>query len=87
YALTEAEAAAAPAGTRLMDVKAGKGKGVYKYAMAVSPRDCMGCGVCVGVCPTGAITMVPQEQELHEQEVFNYMVSKVAQKPEMEDNT
>ncbi|MBR5293999.1 MAG: 2-oxoacid:acceptor oxidoreductase family protein, partial [Oscillospiraceae bacterium] len=87
YALTEAEAAAAPAGTRLVDIKAGKGKGVYKYAMAVSPLDCMGCGVCVGVCPTKAITMVPQEQELAEQDVFNYMVAKVAQKPEMEDNT
>ena len=69
YALTEAEAAAAPAGARLVDVKAGKGKGVYKYTMAVSPLDCMGCGVCVGVCPTKAISMVPQEQELAEQEV------------------
>ena len=61
YALTAEEAAAAPANARLVDVKAGKGKGVYKYIMAVSPLDCMGCGVCVGVCPTKAITMVPQE--------------------------
>ena len=87
FALTEAEAAAAPANARLVDVKAGKGKGVYKYTMAVSPLDCMGCGVCVGVCPTKAITMVPQEQELAEQDVWGYMVSKVAQKPDMQDNT
>ena len=87
YALTEAEAAAAPAAARLVDVKAGKGKGVYKYTMAVSPMDCMGCGVCVGVCPTKAITMVPQESELEQQEVFNYMVAKVADKPDMQDNT
>ena len=87
YALTEEEAAAAPAGTRLVAIKAGKGKGKYQYTMAVSPLDCMGCGVCVGVCPTKAITMAPQEQELPEQDVFNYMVAKVAQKPEMEDNT
>ena len=87
YALTAEEAAAAPAQTRLMDVKAGKGKGVYKYAMAVSPLDCMGCGVCVGVCPTKAIAMVPQEAELQEQEVFNYMVSKVSEKKDMQDNT
>ena len=87
YALTEAEAAAAPAGARLVDVKAGKGKGVYKYTMAVSPLDCMGCGVCVGVCPTKAISMVPQEQELAEQEVWNYMVSKVAEKKDMQDTT
>ena len=87
FALTEAEVAAAPAGARLVDVKAGKGKGVYKYMMAVSPLDCMGCGVCVGVCPTKAITMVPQEQELPEQEVWNYMVAKVSEKKDMQDNT
>ena len=87
YALTAEEAAAAPANARLVDVKAGKGKGVYKYIMAVSPLDCMGCGVCVGVCPTKAITMVPQENELPEQDVFNYMVSKVSEKKDMQDNT
>ena len=87
YALTEAEAAAAPAGTKIVPVKAGKVKGVYSFAMAVSPLDCMGCGVCVNVCPVGAIKMVPQESQLHEQEVFNYMVSKVADKPDMMDNT
>ena len=87
YALTAEEAAAAPANARLIDVKAGKGKGVYKYTMAVSPLDCMGCGVCVGVCPTKAIAMVPQEQELAEQEVFNYMVAKVSEKKDMQDNT
>ena len=87
YALTAEEAAAAPANARLVDVKAGKGKGVYKYIMAVSPLDCMGCGVCVGVCPTKAITMVPQEQELPEQEVWNYMVDHVSEKKDMQDNT
>ena len=87
FALTEAEAAAAPAGARLVDVKAGKGKGVYKYMMAVSPLDCMGCGVCVGVCPTQAITMVPQEHELGEQDVWNYMVAKVSEKKDMQDYT
>ncbi len=87
FALTEAEAAAAPAAAKIVPVKAGKGKGVYSYTMAVSPLDCMGCGVCVGVCPTNAITMVPQESELHEQEVWNHMVSKVSIKEDMQDNT
>ena len=87
FMLTEEEAAAAPEAAKIRDVKAGKGKGVYKYTMAVSPLDCMGCGVCVGVCPTKAISMVPQESQLAQQDVFNYMVSKVARKPEVEDLT
>ena len=87
FMLTEEEAAAAPEAAKIRDVKAGKGKGVYKYTMAVSPLDCMGCGVCVGVCPTKAISMVPQESQLAQQDVFGYMVSKVARKPEVEDLT
>ena len=87
YALTEEEAAKAPAAAKIVDVKAGKGKGVYKYTMAVSPLDCMGCGVCVGVCPVGALTMVAQEQEAAQQDVFNYCVADVAEKKDMQDNT
>ena len=71
YALTAEEAKNAPASAKIVDVKAGKGKGVYQYTMAISPLDCMGCGVCVGQCPVGALTMVPQEQEAAQQEVFN----------------
>ena len=87
YALTEEEAAKAPAAAKIVDVKAGKGKGVYKYTMAVSPLDCMGCGVCVGVCPVNALTMVSQEQEAAQQDVFNYCVSEVAEKKDMQDDT
>ncbi len=87
FALSEEEAQNAPAGAKIVPVKAGKGKGVYSYSMAVSPLDCMGCGVCVGVCPTKALSMVSQESQLEQQNVFNYMVSKVAEKPEMQDNT
>ena len=87
YALTEEEVKNAPAAAKIVDIKAGKGKGVYKYTMAVSPLDCMGCAVCVGQCPVGALTMVPQEQEAAQQEVFNYCVSKVSEKKDMQDNT
>ncbi len=83
FALTEAEAAAAPAGTKMADIKVGKGKGEYKFAMAVSPLDCMGCGVCIGQCAVHAIEMVPMESQLAEQEVFNYMVENVSAKPDM----
>ncbi len=87
YALTDDEAAKAPAAAKIVDVKAGKGKGVYKYTMAVSPLDCMGCGVCVGVCPVDALSMVPQEQEAAQQDVFNYCVAEVAEKKDMQDDT
>ncbi|MGM9661953.1 MAG: pyruvate:ferredoxin (flavodoxin) oxidoreductase [Oscillospiraceae bacterium] len=87
FALTEEEAANAPAAAKIVDIKAGKGKGVYKYTMAVSPLDCMGCGVCVGVCPVNALTMVAQEQEAAQQDVFNYCVADVAEKKDMQDNT
>ena len=83
FALTEAEAAAAPAQTKLADIKVGKGKGEYKFTMAVSPLDCMGCGVCVGQCAVHAIEMVPMESQTEQQEVFDYMVEKVSDKPEM----
>ena len=87
YAMTEEEAKNAPAAAKIVDIKAGKGKGVYQYTMAVSPLDCMGCAVCVGQCPVGALTMVPQEQEAAQQEVFNYCVDKVSEKKDMQDDT
>ena len=83
FVLTAEEAAAAPEQTKFAPVKGIKNMGEYKFAMAVSPLDCMGCGVCIGECAVGAIEMVPMESQLPEQEVFNYMVEKVAAKPEL----
>ncbi len=87
FALTEEEAAAAPAGAKIVDVKAGKGKGVYKFSMAISPLDCMGCSVCANICPTNALTMVSQASQEEQQAVFNYMVDKVTVKDEVADLT
>ena len=87
FMLTEEEAAKAPASSKIVDVKAGKGKGVYKYAMAISPLDCMGCSVCANICPTKALTMVNQEEELAQQDAFNYMVENVSVKEDVADLT
>jgi pyruvate-ferredoxin/flavodoxin oxidoreductase len=87
FALTSEEAAAAPESAKIVDVKAGKGKGVYKFTIAVSPLDCMGCSVCVSACPVGALTMVGMEGELPQQSVFDYCVAKVSEKKDMQDNT
>ncbi len=81
FALNEEEVAAAPAQMK----KAAKPviKTNYTYTLAVSPLDCMGCGVCVGVCPTNSLKMVAQESQAAEQEVFDYCVAKVSEKPEV----
>ena len=81
YTLTAEEAAAAPEGTKMVDHKMSKGK--YKYALAVSPLDCMGCSVCVSVCPTKSLKMVGQESQLGEQKVFDYMVKEVTVKDDV----
>ena len=87
FALTADELAAAPAQTKAVDFKVGAGKGVYKFSMAISPLDCMGCGVCTHVCPVGALTMQPLEGQEAQQPVFDYMVSAVAEKKELQDFT
>ena len=86
YALTDEEIAAAPENLVAIPMK-GKLKDTYRYTLAISPLDCMGCGVCIGVCPTDSLSMVGAEGELAEQDVFDYCVEKVVDKPEVQDNS
>ncbi len=81
FMLSADELAAAPACTKSADNKPKPTE--YKYVMAVSPLDCMGCGECVTVCPTKAITMVSQESQAAEQEVFDYCVANISKKDGM----
>ncbi len=53
YALTEEEAANAPAQTKYTAKPVVKTN--YKFTMAVSPLDCMGCTLCVKACPINAM--------------------------------
>ena len=83
YALDDAEAAAAPEAAKLLPIKIGKGKNKYSFTMAISPLDCMGCGVCATQCGTHALEMVPMESQLEQQKVFDYCAEHVADKPDM----
>ena len=86
FALTEEEAAAAPSAITLVAAK-GKAAAGLQYTLAISPLDCMGCGVCVNVCPSDSLKMVDQEAELAQQDVFSYCVDQVSDKPALGDAT
>ena len=81
FALTEEEAANAPEGAPLVDHKMSKGK--YKFIQAISPLDCMGCGVCANVCPTKSLTMVSLDSQAAKQPIFDYMVKEVSKKEDL----
>ena len=81
FCLTADEIAAAPESLKAADLKPKPGE--YKFTMAVSPLDCMGCGECVTVCPTKAIEMQPQESQSEQQAAFDYCVENIRKKPGM----
>ena len=84
FALTEEEVANAPESLKSKKMT-GKGCEDYKFAMVVSPLDCMGCGVCANVCPAPnkALTMVPQESQAAQQDAFDYCVENIRKKDGM----
>ena len=95
FAMTEEEAAAAPETTKFAAKPVLKTN--YKFTMAVSPLDCMGCTLCVKACPvtansakTGkapAIEMKPIATQLEQQAAYNYAVENVSEKSELVANT
>ncbi len=97
FAMTEEEAAKAPASTKFTAKPVIKTE--YKFTMAISPLDCMGCTLCVKACPVTAkaekdgtpekkaIEMTAQATQLDQQEAFDYAVANVSEKPEIINNT
>ncbi len=81
FVMTADEVAKAPAGMKVSPKPFLKTD--YTYTLAISPLDCMGCGVCIGVCPTNSLKMVPQETQLAEQASFDYCVAEVAEKKDV----
>ncbi|MBO7740616.1 MAG: pyruvate:ferredoxin (flavodoxin) oxidoreductase, partial [Clostridia bacterium] len=84
FALNADEAANAPEVTKFTAKMIGKGCEELKYTMVISPLDCMGCEVCVKVCPTKpekrALTMESKEAVLDTQAAFDYCVANVTKK-------
>ncbi len=78
FALDAAEVENAPEVTKLAPKPIVKTE--YTYTLAISPMDCMGCGVCVGVCPTNSLKMVSRESQDAQQEAFDYCVANVTEK-------
>ena len=96
FAMTEDEAAKAPASTKFAAKPVLKTN--YKFTMSVSPLDCMGCTLCVKACPVNAkaekdgtdkfaLKMVPQESQLDQQAAFDYAVANVSEKKELINTT
>ena len=86
YALSEEELANAPENIKTGSKEKTVAKQGYTYTLAVSPMDCMGCGVCVGVCPTKSLKMVSRESQDDQQKVFDYCVANVTEKEEVVKN-
>ena len=85
--MTEAEAAAAPAG---MSSKPAVGAKDLKFAIAVSPLDCTGCGNCAQVCPAKekALVMKPLDTQVAKTTAWEYAMHTVEPKPNpMSKNT
>ncbi len=92
YAMTEEEAANAPAATKFAAKPVIKTN--YKFTVAVSPADCMGCTLCVKACPVNAkaekdgtdkkaIDMVLAPTQADQQAPWDWAVANVSEKPEL----
>jgi pyruvate-ferredoxin/flavodoxin oxidoreductase len=78
YALDESEAEYVPTNKQMN----GKGCEQYKFAITVSPADCLGCGSCANICPAKekALVMEPIETQMDKQKEFDYAKANVTEK-------
>ena len=89
FLMNEEEAAASPfaEGDKLPAM--GKTLAGLKFVQAVDVMDCLGCGNCADICPgkkgEKALTMVPLEEQVENQKLWDYCVANVASKQDLVD--
>ncbi|MCL2327209.1 MAG: pyruvate:ferredoxin (flavodoxin) oxidoreductase, partial [Bacteroidetes bacterium] len=89
FVLDDAEKAKAPANYTTLEMKAPATMKGMNFRIQVDVLDCMGCGNCPDICPGNkgekALKMVPFEQELSEQENWDFSVANVTSKQHLVD--
>ena len=89
FLMNEEEAAASPFAEADKLPAIGKTLAGLKFVQAVDVMDCLGCGNCADVCPgkkgEKALTMVPLEEQVENQKLWDYCVANVASKQDLVD--
>jgi len=87
--MNEEEAAASPFAEYDKLPAIGKTLAGLKFVQAVDVMDCLGCGNCADVCPgkkgEKALTMVPLEQQVENQKLWDYCIANVKTKQDLVD--
>ena len=89
FLMNEEEAAASPFAEADKLPAIGKTLAGLKFVQAVDVMDCLGCGNCADVCPgkkgEKALTMVPLEEQVENQKLWDYCVANVTSKQDLVD--
>ena len=89
FLMNEEEAAASPFAEADKFPAIGKTLAGLKFVQAVDVMDCLGCGNCADVCPgkkgEKALTMVPLEQQVENQKLWDYCIANVKTKQDLVD--
>ena len=89
FLMNEEEAAASPFAETDKLPAIGKTLTGLKFVQSVDVMDCLGCGNCADVCPgkkgEKALTMVPLEEQVENQKLWDYCVANVTSKQDLVD--
>ncbi len=78
----KSDAASKPAGFDTVQAK-GKGMEEYEFRIQVSTLDCLGCGVCVDVCPTKTKSLTMKPIASQKDEIPNWEYAAVKSKEQL----